>query len=62
MFGIDNPSWIFIILGIVVALNSGKIDKAVKSNKKIKKLMVAICCALVLANAFILINVFYGLI
>ena len=35
MFGIENPSWIFIILGIVVALNSGKIDEAVQSNKKI---------------------------
>lgn len=58
MFGIENPSWIFIIIGIVVALNSGKIDEAVQSNKKIKKLMMALCCVLILVNACILLNIF----
>lgn len=50
--------WIFIILGVVVALNSGKIDGAVQANKKIKKLIIALCCALIFVNVFLLLSIF----
>jgi len=50
--------WIFIILGIVIALNSGKIDEAAQSNRKIKKLLIILSAVLILANIYILLTIF----
>jgi hypothetical protein len=50
--------WILIILGIVIAFNSDKIDKAARSNNKIKKLLIALSTVLILANMYILLSIF----
>jgi len=50
--------WIFIILGIVIALNSGRIDDAVRTNSKIKKVLMALSAILILANVYILLTIF----
>lgn len=49
--------WIFIILGIVIALNSGRIDEAVRANSKIKKVLIALSALLILVNIYILITI-----
>ena len=56
--GIMEIYWIFIILGIVIALNSGKIDEAAQSNRKIKKLLIILSAVLILANIYILLTIF----
>ena len=56
--GIMEIYWIFIILGIVIALNSGKIDEAAQSNRKIKKLLIILSAVLILVNVYILLTIF----
>lgn len=58
MFGIEDPFWIFIILGVVVALNSDKIDKVVQSDTKIKQLIIVLCCIFILVISYIMLNIF----
>lgn len=43
---------------IYVILYSDKIEKSTQENKKIKKFLIALCCALVLAIAYILLNIY----
>lgn len=49
--------WIFIIIGIVIALNSGKIDEAAQANGKIKRLLIALSVILLLVNVYILLTI-----
>lgn len=54
---IINIYWIFIILGIVIAINSGKIDKAAQANGKLKRLLIALSIILLLVNVYILLTI-----
>ena len=54
---IINIYWIFIILGVVIAINSGKIDKAVQANGKIKRLLITLSIVLFLVNVYILLTI-----
>ena len=42
--------WIFIVIAIVCALCSDKIDRAVKANKKVKKIVLLLCGALLVIS------------
>ena len=54
---IINIYWIFIIFGVVIAINSGKIDKAVQANGKIKRLLITLSIVLFLVNIYILLTI-----
>lgn len=42
--------WIFLVIAIVCALCSDKIDRAVKANKKVKKIVLFFCGVLLLIS------------
>ncbi|MFZ7103076.1 MAG: hypothetical protein ACOWWO_10560 [Peptococcaceae bacterium] len=50
-------SWVFLILGIIVALCSDKIDKAVNASKRLKKWLIIVCAGLVILTAGLFIDV-----
>lgn len=54
---IINIYWIFIIIGVVIAINSGKVDKAAQANGKIKRLSIALSIILLLVNVYILLTI-----
>ena len=44
--------WIFLIIAIICALCSDRIDRAVNANKKAKKIILILCGALFLGQIF----------
>ena len=52
--------WIFIVLGIVCALCSDKIDKAVKADKRVKKLVLILCGVLLLISIVSIYKATFG--
>ena len=52
--------WIFIVIAIVCALCSDKIDRAVKANKKVKKIVLLLCGVLLLISIISLGKAAFG--
>ena len=52
--------WMLIILGIVCALYSDKINKAVKEDKKVKKIVLILCGVLLLISIISILKVTLG--
>jgi len=48
--------WPFLIPGIIVALFSDKIDKAVNANKKLKKWLFGLCAVLLVVIVLLIIK------
>ena len=48
--------WIFLILAIVVALYSNKIDAAANASKKLKKWLIVICAFLAITSIVLIIK------
>ena len=50
------PYWISLILGIVIALNSEKIDAAANASNKLKKWLIVICAFLAMVSIVLIIK------
>ena len=46
--------WIFLIIAIVIAICSDKIDEMVNGNRKLKKWIIALCIGAVIIVSFMI--------
>lgn len=51
-----EPYWIFLILAIIIAFNSDKIDTVAKANNKLKKWLIAICTFMAITSILLIIK------
>lgn len=50
--------WILLILAIVIALNSDKIDAAANASHKLKKYLIVICAFMAITSIILIIKSF----